>query len=320
MRSTPLFCSSALPNFMCFRAPDIPRQPGRSKSLAGQVRASMLEKEAVRKIIRRALEEDIRSGDVTTSAALAGSETGLATALAKEDLVVAGLDVFREVFRLRDGGLIFEAALSDGAWAPRGTILATVTGSLASILTAERVALNLFQRMCGIATLTRQFVDAVAGTKAKILDTRKTMPGLRIIDKYSVRIGGGHNHRYGLYDGVLIKDNHIEAAGGIAEAVRRVRGQAPLMVKIEVEVKDLVEVEEALEAGADIIMLDNMSADAMKKSVQLIGGRALVEASGNVTLSTVKEIAGTGIDFISVGALTHSARAADISLNVKRRP
>ena len=280
----------------------------------------MLEKEAVRKIIRRALEEDIRSGDVTTSAALAGSETGLATALAKEDLVVAGMDVFREVFRVRDEGLIFEAALSDGAWAPRGTILATSTGSLASILTAERVALNLFQRMCGIATLTKQFVDAVAGTKARILDTRKTMPGLRIIDKYSVRIGGGHNHRYGLYDGVLIKDNHIEAAGGIAEAVRRVRGQAPLMVKIEVEVKNLVEVEEALVAGADIIMLDNMSVDAMKKSVQLIGGRALVEASGNVTLSTVREIAGTGIDFISAGALTHSARAADISLKVKRRP
>jgi nicotinate-nucleotide pyrophosphorylase (carboxylating) len=230
------------------------------------------------------------------------------------------MDVFREVFRIRDGGLVFETGLNDGTWAPRGTILATVTGSLASILTAERVALNLFQRMCGIATLTRQFVDAVAGTKARILDTRKTMPGLRILDKYSVRIGGGHNHRYGLYDGVLIKDNHIEAAGSIAEAVRRVRGQAPLMVKIEVEVKNLVEVEEALAAGADIIMLDNMSVDAMKKSVQLIGGRALVEASGNVTLSTVREIAGTGIDFISAGTLTHSARAADISLKVKRRP
>jgi nicotinate-nucleotide pyrophosphorylase (carboxylating) len=305
---------------MCFRAQDISTQPVRSKSIAGEVRTTMLEMEAVRKIIRRALEEDIRSGDVTTSAALTGAETGLATALAKEDLVVAGMDVFREVFRIRDGGLIFEAALSDGVRAPRGTILATVTGSLASILTAERVALNLFQRMCGIATLTRQFVDAVAGTEAKILDTRKTMPGLRILDKYSVRIGWGHNHRYGLYDGVLIKDNHIEAAGGIAEAVRRVRGQAPLMVKIEVEVKNLVEVEEALSAGADIIMLDNMPVDAMKKSVQLIRGRALVEASGNVTLSTVREIAGTGIDFISAGALTHSARAADISLKVKRRP
>jgi len=280
----------------------------------------MLEMEAVRKIIRRALEEDIRSGDMTTSAALTGSETGLATALAKEDLVVAGLDVFREVFRLRDGGLLFETGLIDGAWAPRGTILATVSGSLASILTAERVALNLFQRMCGIATLTKQFVDAVAGTKAKILDTRKTMPGLRILDKYSVRAGGGRNHRYGLYDGLLIKDNHIEAAGGIAEAVRRVRGQAPLMVKIEVEVKDLAEVEEALAASADVIMLDNMPVHAMKQAVQRIGGKALVEASGNVTLATVRAIAETGVDFISAGVLTHSARAADISLKVKRRP
>lgn len=280
----------------------------------------MLEMDAVRKIIRRALEEDIRSGDVTTSASLTGSETGLATALAKEDLVVAGMDVFREVFRLRDGGLLFETGLIDGAWAPRGTILATVSGSLASILTAERVALNLFQRMCGIATLTRQFVDAAAGTEAKILDTRKTMPGLRILDKYSVRAGGGRNHRYGLYDGLLIKDNHIEAAGGIAEAVRRVRGQAPLMVKIEVEVKNLAEVEEALAAGADVIMLDNMPVDAMKKAVQRIGGKALVEASGNVTLATVRAIAETGVDFISAGVLTHSARAADISLKVKRRP
>jgi nicotinate-nucleotide pyrophosphorylase (carboxylating) len=280
----------------------------------------MLEMEAVRKIIRRALEEDIRSGDVTTSAALIGSESGLATALAKEDLVVAGMDVFREVFRVRDASLVFGTALSDGAWAPRGTVLATVSGSLTSILTAERVALNLFQRMCGIATLTKQFVDAVAGTKARILDTRKTIPGLRILDKYSVRAGGGRNHRYGLYDGVLIKDNHIEAAGGIAEAVRRVRGQAPLMVKIEVEVKDLAEVEEALAAGADVIMLDNMPVHGMKQAVQLIGGKALVEASGNVTLATVRAIAETGVDLISAGVLTHSVRAADISLKVKRRP
>jgi nicotinate-nucleotide pyrophosphorylase (carboxylating) len=279
----------------------------------------MLEMDAVRKIIRRALEEDIRSGDVTTSFALAGSEAGQATALAKEDLVVAGLEVFREVFRVREASHLFGTALSDGARAPRGTILATVEGSLASILTAERVALNLFQRMCGIATLTRQFVDAAAGTKAKILDTRKTMPGLRILDKYSVKAGGGCNHRYGLYDGILIKDNHIAAAGGIAEAVRRVRGQAPLMVKIEVEVKSLVEVEEALAAGADVIMLDNMPVDAMKKAVALIGGRVLVEASGNVTLDTVGSIAATGVDFISAGALTHSARAADISLKVTRK-
>ena len=279
----------------------------------------MLEMDAVRKIIRRALEEDIRSGDVTTSAVLTGSETGRADALAKEDLVVAGMDVFREVFRIRDAGLSFEAPLKDGAWAPRGTVLAAVEGSLASILTAERVALNLFQRMCGIATLTKQFVDAVAGTKAEILDTRKTMPGLRILDKYSVRAGGGRNHRYGLYDGVLIKDNHIEAAGGIAEAVRRARAASPFMVKIEVEVKDLDELEEAIAARADVIMLDNMSVADMKRAVTRIGGRALVEASGNVTLSTVREIAETGVDFISAGALTHSARAADISLKVARK-
>ena len=280
----------------------------------------MLEMEAVRKIIRRALEEDIRSGDVTTACALTGGETGKATALAKEDLVVAGLDVFRDVFRLRDAGLAFRTALKDGDRVPRGTVLAVVQGSLASILTAERVALNLFQRMCGVATLTRQFVDAAAGTKAEILDTRKTMPGLRILDKYAVRVGGGRNHRYGLYDGILIKDNHIEAAGGIGKAVRRVRERAPLLARIEVEARTLAEVREALAAGADVIMLDNMPVDAMRKAVALIDGRALVEASGNVTLVTVKAIASTGVDFISSGALTHSARASDISLKVKRKP
>ena len=295
------------------------KQPWRNKTHQGEVRATMLEMDAVRKIIRRALEEDIRSGDVTTANALTGGETGKATALAKEDLVVAGLDVFREVFRLRDAGLVFRTALKDGDRAARGTVLAVVQGSLASILTAERVALNLFQRMCGVATLTRQFADAVAGTKAVILDTRKTVPGLRILDKYGVRVGGGRNHRFGLYDGVLIKDNHIEAAGGIAKAVRRVRENAPLLVRIEVEVQTLAEVREALAAGADVIMLDNMPVDAVRKAVSLIGGRALVEASGNVTLATVRGIASTGVDFISSGSLTHSVRAADISLKVKRK-
>lgn len=280
----------------------------------------MLEMEAVRKIVRRALEEDIRSGDVTTAYALTGSETGKATALAKEDLVVAGLEVFREVFRLRDAGLVFRTTLKDGDRVPRGTVLAVVQGTLASILTAERVALNLFQRMCGVATLTKFFVEAAAGTKAVIVDTRKTMPGLRILDKYGVRVGGGRNHRYGLYDGVLIKDNHIEAAGGIGKAVRRVRDKAPFLVRIEVEVKTLAEVRQALAARADVIMLDNMPVDAMRRAVALIGGRALVEASGNVTLATVKDVASTGVDFISSGALTHSARAADISLKVKRKP
>ena len=255
---------------------------------------------------------------MTTACTLTGSEKGTAKALAKEDLVLAGLEVFREVFRVRDAGIVFRSALKDGARVRRGEVLATLSGPLASILEAERVALNLLQRMCGIATLTRQFVDAVAGTKAAILDTRKTMPGLRVLDKYSVRVGGGRNHRYGLYDGILIKDNHIEAAGGIGPAVRRARGKAPLLVRIEVEVKTLAEVRQALAAGADVIMLDNMPIDAMRKAVALIGGRALVEASGNVTLATVQAIAATGVDCISSGALTHSARAADISLKVKR--
>jgi len=280
----------------------------------------MLEMEAVREIIRRALEEDIRSGDVTTACALAGTEKGTAQALAKEDLVVAGLEVFREVFRVRDAAIVFRSALQDGARVRRGTVLTTLEGPLAGILTAERVALNLLQRMCGIATLTRRFVDAVAGTKAAILDTRKTMPGLRVLDKYSVRVGGGRNHRYGLYDGILIKDNHIEAAGGIGAAVRRVRAKAPLLVRVEVEAKTLAEVRQALASGADVIMLDNMTVDAMRKAVAIIGGRALVEASGNVTLDNVREIAAAGVDCISSGALTHSARAADISLKVKRKP
>ena len=271
----------------------------------------MLEMDAVRKIIGRALEEDIRSGDVTTSFALAGSETGQATALAKEDLVVAGLEVFREVFRVRDASLVFTTALSDGARASRGTVLATVEGSLASILTAERVALNLFQRMCGIATLTRQFVDAAAGTKAKILDTRKTTPGLRVLEKYAVRVGGGFNHRSGLDDGILIKNNHITAAGGVAAAVGAARIGAPHGLQVEVECGTFAEVDEALAAGAEIILLDNMSVDQMREAVRRIGGRALVEASGGMNLNTVAAVAATGVDIISIGALTHSVPAVD---------
>ncbi len=279
----------------------------------------MLEKNAVRKIIRRALEEDIHSGDVTTSACLTGGETGVAAALAKEDLVVSGLEVFSEVFRVRDPSLEVEWFRSDGDRAPKGTVIATVHGTLAGILTAERTALNLFQRMCGIATLTRRFVEAIEGTGAAILDTRKTAPGLRILDKYSVRAGGGQNHRFGLYDGILIKDNHIESAGGITEAVRRARARSPLMVKIEVEVRNPDELDEALAAGADLIMLDNMTVDAMKAAVGRAKGKALLEASGNVTLESVRAIAETGVDYISSGTLTHSVKAADISLKVTRK-
>jgi nicotinate-nucleotide pyrophosphorylase (carboxylating) len=231
-------------------------------------------------------------------------------------MVVAGIDVFGEVFLAFDPALNFTQRRRDGEKAEKGDLLAEISGSLASILTAERVALNLFQRMCGIATLTRRYVDQIEGMPAKILDTRKTVPGLRILDKYAVRVGGGYNHRFALYDGVLIKDNHIKAAGGIGPAVRRVRERIPHTLKIEVEVKNLTELEGALAAGADAVMLDNMELAEMAAAVKRVGGMIPLEASGNMTLERVREVAATGVDLISVGALTHSVAAADISLNV----
>ena len=271
---------------------------------------------ALDELIRKALAEDIGPGDVTTGAALRGDEAGQARAMAKADLVVAGIAVFGEVFRTLDPALTFIPRKRDGERAAKGETLAEISGTLASILTAERVALNLLQRMCGIATLTRRYVDKIAGMHAKILDTRKTAPGLRILDKYAVRTGGGCNHRFALYDGVLIKDNHITAAGGIEPAVRRVRGRVPHTLKIEVEVKNPAELEEALAAGADSVLLDNMGLPEMAAAVKRVAGRILLEASGNVTLERVREVAATGVGLISVGALTHSAAAADISLNV----
>ncbi|MCE5263997.1 MAG: carboxylating nicotinate-nucleotide diphosphorylase [Deltaproteobacteria bacterium] len=272
--------------------------------------------QVVTKLIRRALAEDVGMGDVTTAAALRGDERGVARVTAKEELVVAGIEVFGEVFRTQDPGLAFSTHRSDGERVEKGDLLAEIKGSLASILTAERVALNLLQRMCGIATLTRRFADAAAGTHARIVDTRKTAPGLRLLDKYAVRAGGGRNHRFALYDGVLIKDNHIVAAGGVAEAVGRVRTRIPHTLKVEVEVKNLAELEEALAAGADSILLDNMTLPEMAAAVKRVEGRIPLEASGNMTLERVPGVAATGVDLISVGALTHSAAAADISLNV----
>ena len=221
------------------------------------------------------------------------------------------------MFHALDKDIRVKKRITDGSRANKGDIIAEVTGGLSGILQAERVALNLFQRMCGIATLTAKYMEAVCGTKAKILDTRKTVPGLRVLDKMAVRIGGGTNHRTGLYDGVLIKDNHIEAAGGITAALAAQRKHMSHHLKIEVETKNIREVKEALKCGADIIMLDNMTVDAMKKAVDFVAGRALLEASGNVNLERVAEIAVTGVDLISVGELTHSVRAADISLKVK---
>lgn len=279
----------------------------------------MLQDSILKEIIKTALDEDIGSGDVTTSAILSGNETGIAHAIAKADMVVAGIDIFKEVFLYSDSDIRFDQSTIDGQFASAGDILVEISGGLANILTSERVALNLLQRLCGIATLTRQFADAVKGTPARILDTRKTVPGLRMLDKYAVRVGGGYNHRIGLYDGILIKENHIEAAGGIAPAVQKIRTSAPHTLKIEIETRNMQEVKEALSAGVDIIMLDNMKPEAMKRGVEMIHGRALVEASGNVTLANVREIAECGVDFISIGALTHSVKAADISLLVKSK-
>lgn len=275
------------------------------------------ERVLIRKLIWNALREDIGVGDVTSNAILTGEENGAARTIAKSELVVAGGDVFRETFWQVDPNLTFTILAAEGQEVWAGTLLAEISGSLKSILIAERTALNLLQRMCGIATATRAFVRAVAGTEARILDTRKTAPGLRFLDKYAVRIGGGQNHRFALYDGVLIKDNHIAAAGGITEAVRRARRGVAHTLKIEVEVRNLAELEEAIAAGADVIMLDNMSTDDMKTAVAASAGKVPLEASGNVTLDNVRAIAETGVNFISVGALTHSVHAADISLLIQ---
>jgi len=272
---------------------------------------------AIRNLIRSALAEDIGPGDLTSRALLTGEEIGAAQAIAKSELVVAGLEVFREAFLAVDPELSFAAFTADGDLVSRGTVMAEIRGRLQAILMGERVALNFLQRMCGIATAARQFAQAVAGTGAKILDTRKTAPGLRILDKYAVRAGGAGNHRFALYDGVLIKDNHIAAAGGISAAIDRARRNIPHTAKIEIEVRNMAELEEAMAAGADVIMLDNMTVADMKAAVDRVQGRIPLEASGNVGLATVRQIAEAGVDYISVGALTHSVQAADISLMVR---
>ncbi|MDP2855398.1 MAG: carboxylating nicotinate-nucleotide diphosphorylase [Smithellaceae bacterium] len=271
----------------------------------------------IKNIIEAALAEDIGTGDITTQATVSPKKQGRAQAIAKDGFVIAGMAVFEETFRLLDKSIKVKKLIADGYRAKKGDVIAEVAGSLSNILQAERVALNLFQRMCGIASLTAKYVEAVRKTKSIILDTRKTAPGLRVLDKMAVRIGGGQNHRTGLHDGVLIKDNHIEAAGGITAAVTAQRKRLPHTLKIEVETKNMREVKEALTCGVDIIMLDNMTIDAMKKAVDFVAGRALLEASGNVSLHRVYEIASTGVDLISVGELTHSVRAADISLKVR---
>ncbi|MSM38657.1 MAG: carboxylating nicotinate-nucleotide diphosphorylase [Geobacter sp.] len=268
----------------------------------------------VDRIIENALFEDIHTGDITTLAVVPQSRQIHARLIAKEELVLAGIEVAARVFALLDPQTSFTPCFRDGDRVPCGGLLAEMAGDAALLLQGERVALNLLQRMCGVATLTARYVEQVAGTRARIVDTRKTTPGLRVLEKYAVRVGGGINHRTGLYDGVLIKENHIAAAGGITEAIRRARAYIPHTLKIEIETETIAQVEEALVAGAEIIMLDNMDVAAMRTAVELVGERALLEASGGVNLDTVRSIAETGVSIISVGALTHSARAMDISM------
>jgi nicotinate-nucleotide pyrophosphorylase (carboxylating) len=268
------------------------------------------------KLIGLALEEDIGSGDVTTDALIEPDHVARAVIIAKESLVLAGLQIAREVFTTLDPAMSFDTTFQDGDRAESGDEILTAWGRLQALLTGERTALNFLQRLSGIATLARKYVDRIAGSNVRLIDTRKTTPGWRRLEKYAVRVGGAYNHRLGLYDGILIKDNHIVACGGIREAVARARNSRPYLLRIEVEVSDLNQVKEALENGVDIIMLDNMALSDIKRAVKLVDGRALVEVSGGVTLDTLPELANVGVDVISIGALTHSARAVDISMRV----
>jgi nicotinate-nucleotide pyrophosphorylase (carboxylating) len=269
-------------------------------------------------LVDLALTEDIGAGDVTTLSTVPASATATGVMLLKQSGVISGLEVAAYVFERVDPSIRFEALVSDGDTVEAGIDIVTLTGPARTLLAGERTALNLLQRLSGVATSTAAYVAAVQGTNARVVDTRKTTPGLRALEKRAVRHGGGHNHRFGLSDGVLIKDNHLAAIGGpdrVTKAVQAARENAPHTMKIEVEVTNLAETAEAVAAGADIIMLDNMSLADMAEAVRIVGGRALTEASGGVRLETVRALAETGVDLISVGALTHSAPSLDISLN-----
>ena len=276
----------------------------------------MLNLRSIDALLELAFAEDIGIGDITTEATVPPSQQGVGTIVAKSGGVVAGLPVAARVFDTLDATLIFRAFVNDGDKVVAGAPLAEVRGSAKTILIGERTALNFLQRLSGIATLTAQFVNAVSGYAVNIVDTRKTAAGWRAVQKYAVRVGGGHNHRFGLFDGVLIKDNHIVAAGGIANAVRKARESVPHTGKIEVEVETAAQVDEALQAGADILLLDNMSLELMRRVVEKIDSRAVTEASGGITLERVREVAATGVNLISVGALTHSAMPLDMSLTL----
>ena len=266
------------------------------------------------KLIRMALQEDITSEDVSTNAVMRSAVKGTVDLIAKEDGIIAGLDVYARVFQILDEKTEISFNFKDGDAVKKGNLLGTVTGDIRVLLSGERVALNYLQRMSGIATYTKQVSKLLEGSKVTLLDTRKTTPNCRVFEKYAVRIGGGCNHRYNLSDGVLLKDNHIGAAGSVAKAVAMAKEYAPFVRKIEIEVETMEQVKEAVEAGADIIMLDNMTPEMMKEAVELIAGRAQTECSGNITKENIAKILETGVDFVSSGALTHSAPILDISI------
>jgi len=281
----------------------------------------MISEILLERIVRDALQEDLGSGDVTTSSVIPNAQKARGVALAKRAGVLAGIEVSAKVFRTTDPSCKIVIQKGDGSRLGEGDSIMEVEGLAAPMLMAERVALNLLQRMSGIATETAKFVEATKGLKVKIVDTRKTTPGLRALEKYAVVVGGGFNHRFGLYDGVLVKDNHLALLRGLGvtlnEAVRALKAKVPHTMRVEVEASDLAKVREALEAGADAILLDNMNADEIKAAVRLVSGRALLEASGGITLENVRRIAETGVDVISVGAITHSASSLDISLEIE---
>lgn len=278
--------------------------------------------ELLKKQIQLWLEEDIGSGDVTANTTIAAHSEAKAIIHMKQSGIIAGIPVAQLVFEVVDKSLRFTAKVDDGDFVEKGTIIIEVEGSTRSLLMGERLALNLMQRLSGIATKTNSYVAAIEDYKAKLVDTRKTTPGHRMLEKYAVRVGGGYNHRFGLYDAVMIKDNHIKGAGGITAAVKSARENIPHTMKIEVEVENMVQLDEALQAGADIIMLDNMSVEAMRdavKQIKLAAPHIIVEASGGVSLDTIAAIASTEVDVISVGALTYSVQALDISLDLNEK-
>ncbi len=271
---------------------------------------------AVARLISMALEEDLGRGDVTTLATIPPDRSAEGKITAKAELTIAGLPLAQRVLALVDPHAEVRTFVGEGSAVKKGQVVMEMSGNAAALLIAERTMLNFLQHLSGVATLTRKFVDAIAGTKCKIIDTRKTLPGFRLLDKYAVTQGGGTNHRMGLDDGILIKDNHIAVCGGVGAAVRRARSNASALLRIEVECTTLAEVQEALDAQADIILLDNMSTPQMTDAVRLVNGRALLEASGNMNLERVREVAETRVDFISVGVLTHSVLAVDLSMSV----